>query len=102
MRTYDFIRYRGKELLLDESDPGASLTEYLEHHPCLQIEGLAVELDDGVATLTGRYASSEQREVAVFLLGGVVGIHRVVDATEELQDSTDEAEGGPAESESSD
>jgi hypothetical protein len=101
MRTYDFIRYRGKELLLDEADPGASLAEYLAHYPCLRIEDLAVELDGGVATITGRCATAEQREIAVFLLGGVVGIHRVVDATEEPQDDTEEADEGPDEGESS-
>jgi hypothetical protein len=82
MKAYDFIRYRSVELLLDESDPGASLAEYLAHQPCVHIEDLCVELSDGVATIRGRCGSPEERERAAFILGNVVGIHRVVDAME--------------------
>jgi osmotically-inducible protein OsmY len=83
MRIYDFIRYRSLELLLDDADPGASLAEYLTHQPCVRIENLSVELNEGVATIRGRCGSAEQRERAVFILGSVVGIHRVIDAMEE-------------------
>ncbi len=81
---HDFIRYRGRELLLDDSDPGASLAEYLHHHSCIEIENLRVEFEDGVATVRGQCASAEQREIAIFVVGNVVGVHRVVDAMEAL------------------
>ncbi len=90
MKVYDFIRYRSLELLLDEADPGASLAEYLGHHPCVRVEDLAVELSDGVATIRGCCGSSEQRETAVFILGNVVGVHRVIDAMEEPQKDQDQ------------
>ncbi len=82
MKAYDFIRHRSLELLLDEKDPGASLAEYLAHQPCVRIENLCVELNDGVATIRGRCGSAEERERAAFILGNVVGIHRVIDAME--------------------
>lgn len=43
-----------------------------------------MEFEDGVATVKGRCASAEQRETAIFVVGNVVGVHRVVDATEAL------------------
>jgi hypothetical protein len=82
VKAYDFIRHRSLELLLDESDPGASLAEYLAHQPCVHIENLSVELGDGVATIKGRCGSAEERERAAFILGNVVGVHRVIDSME--------------------
>jgi small-conductance mechanosensitive channel len=61
-----------------DSDPGARIAAVFRHIPGL--EGVEIEVADGVATLTGSVPQGGGRDTALGLAGEIPGIVHVVDA----------------------
>lgn len=76
MGLFDFVRNVGKKIFDNEEEAPAALAQHInEDNP--GIDGLQVEVKDGVATLTGRAQSAEALEKAVLMAGNVMGIESV-------------------------
>ncbi|MFN3785783.1 MAG: peptidoglycan-binding protein LysM [Thiothrix sp.] len=76
MGLFDFARNIGKKIFGKEEEAPAALEQHInEDNP--GIDGLKVEVNDGVATLTGTAQSAEALEKAVLMAGNAMGIERV-------------------------
>jgi nucleoid-associated protein YgaU len=76
MGLFDFARNIGKKVFGKEEEAPAALTQHInEDNP--GVDGLQVEVKDGVATLTGQAQSAEALEKAVLMAGNAMGIESV-------------------------
>lgn len=76
MGLFDFARDIGKKLFGKEEEAPAALEQHInEDNP--GVSGLQVQVQDGVATLTGQAQSAEALEKAVLMAGNALGIQEV-------------------------
>jgi nucleoid-associated protein YgaU len=76
MGLFDFARNIGKKIFgTEEEAPQAIKMHIEEENP--GIDGLQVQVQDGVATLSGQAASAEAMEKAVLMAGNIKGIGEV-------------------------
>jgi nucleoid-associated protein YgaU len=76
MGLFDFARNIGKKMFGKEEDAPAALEQHInEDNP--GVSGLQVQVNDGVATLTGQAQSAEALEKAVLMAGNAMGIQEV-------------------------
>jgi nucleoid-associated protein YgaU len=76
MGLFDFARNIGKKLFHTEDEAPAALTQHInEDNP--GVSGLQVQVNDGVATISGEAQSSEALEKAVLMAGNAMGIQEV-------------------------
>lgn len=76
MGLFDFARNIGKKIFGKEEEAPAALEQHInEDNP--GVEGLKVEVKDGVATLSGTAQSAEALEKAVLMAGNAMGIESV-------------------------
>lgn len=76
MGLFDFARDIGKKLFGSEEEAPAALEQHInEDNP--GVNGLQVQVQDGVATLTGEAQSAEALEKAVLMAGNALGIQEV-------------------------
>ena len=77
MGLLDFAANIGRKLFDREEDAGSKIQSHIEdNNP--GVENLAVEVKDGVATLSGEAESAEALEKAILMAGNVEGISEVV------------------------
>ena len=94
MGIFDFVKGAGEKLLGKKEDAAAVQQEAANEAIMgnklqrlltglgLDIEGLKVHFDDGVATIHGKAASQGEKEKAVLALGNTQGVARVDDRME--------------------
>lgn len=76
MGLFDFVRNVGKKIFGKEEEAPAALEQHInEDNP--GISGLKVQVQDGVATLSGEASSAEALEKAVLMVGNAMGIEEV-------------------------
>lgn len=76
MGLFDFARDIGKKIFGKEEEAPAALEQHInEDNP--GVNGLKVEVNDGVATLSGEASSAEALEKAVLMAGNAMGIQEV-------------------------
>jgi nucleoid-associated protein YgaU len=76
MGLFDFVKEIGNKLFNREEDAAEKIKKHIEEaNP--GIEGLTVEFNDGVVSLSGAAASSEAMEKAVLMAGNVQGVAEV-------------------------
>ena len=76
MGLFDFPRSIGKKIYGKEEEAPAALEQHInEDNP--GVSGLQVQVQDGVATLTGEASSAEALEKAVLMAGNAMGIQEV-------------------------
>ncbi|QLQ31930.1 MAG: peptidoglycan-binding protein LysM [Candidatus Thiothrix singaporensis] len=76
MGLFDFARDIGKKLFGKEEEAPAALQQHIEEdNP--GVNGLQVDVKDGVATLSGEANSAEAMEKAVLMAGNALGIQEV-------------------------
>lgn len=77
MGLFDFASNIGRKLFNKEEEAGDKIQSHIEdNNP--GVENLAVDVKDGVATLSGEAESAEALEKAVLMTGNVEGISEVV------------------------
>ncbi len=80
MGLFDFASNIGRKLFGNEDEAAAKITEHLEaNNP--GIEGLSVNYQDGVVTVSGEAADSEAVEKAILMAGNVEGVKEVINNT---------------------
>ncbi|NIS74440.1 MAG: peptidoglycan-binding protein LysM [Deltaproteobacteria bacterium] len=97
MGFFDFVKEAGEKLI--EKYSGAEETrrqveEGLKNRVNemgLNVEDISAQYHDGIATITGKAASQEEREKVVLLVGNTRGIGRVDDQLT-VEDTTPESE----------
>ncbi len=91
MGIFDFVKEAGEKLGFGKEDKKA--TEQAQANEAimgsklqrlltglgLEIEGLKVKFDDGVATISGKAPSQAEKEKAILALGNTQGVSRVDD-----------------------
>lgn len=76
MGLFDFARDIGKKIFGKEEEAPAALEQHInEDNP--GVSGLKVEVNDGVASLSGEATSAEALEKAVLMAGNAMGIQEV-------------------------
>lgn len=76
MGLFDFARDIGKKIFGKEEEAPAALEQHInEDNP--GVNGLKVEVKDGVASLSGEATSAEAMEKAVLMAGNAMGIQEV-------------------------
>lgn len=77
MGLLDFAANIGRKLFDREEDAGSKIQSHIEdNNP--GVENLAVEVKDGVATISGEAESAEALEKAILMAGNIEGISEVV------------------------
>ncbi len=82
MGIFDFLKDSGEDLEQQEREMEKGKSEALTRQVQilgLKVEGLVVDFDDGVATVSGNTPSQEEREKVVLVLGNTMGVARVDD-----------------------
>ncbi len=91
MGIFDFVKEAGDKLLGKKEDAAKAQQEAANEAIMgnklqrlltglgLNIEGLKVQFDDGVATIHGKAASQAEKEKAILALGNTQGVARVDD-----------------------
>lgn len=77
MGFFDFVSNAGKSLLGKGNDAEAIKKEIEESFEELPVNGLVVEVNDGIVTLAGVAKDFETREKAILIAGNVEGISQV-------------------------
>ena len=77
MGFFDFVSNAGKSLLGMGNDAEAIKKEIEESFEELPVNGLVVEVNDGIVTLAGVAKDFETREKAILIAGNVEGISQV-------------------------
>ncbi len=76
MGLFDFARGIGKKIFGSEEEAPAALQQHIEEdNP--GVSNLQVQVQDGVATLSGEAQSAEALEKAVLMAGNALGIQEV-------------------------
>lgn len=76
MGLFDFARNVGKKIFNKEEEAPVALQQHIEEdNP--GVDSLQVEVQDGVATLSGEAQSAEALEKAVLMAGNAMGIEEV-------------------------
>lgn len=76
MGLFDFIGDVGKTLFSKKEEASEAITKHIaEDNPGIQ--NLAVNVEDGIATIEGNAISAEALEKAILMAGNVVGINTV-------------------------
>ncbi|BAX53572.1 LysM domain/BON superfamily protein [Photobacterium damselae subsp. piscicida] len=78
MGLLDFARDIGKKLFSNEDEAPAKITQHIEENNP-GVNDLQVNVENGVATLTGSADSAAAREKAILMAGNAQGIESVVD-----------------------
>ncbi len=80
MGLFDFASDVGRKLFGNEGEAASKITEHLEaNNP--GIDGLSVDYQDGVVTVSGEAADSEAVEKAILMAGNVEGVKEVINNT---------------------
>ncbi len=82
MGIFDFLKDSGEDLEQQEREMEKGKSEALTRQVQilgLKVEDLVVDFDDGVATVSGKTPSQEEREKVVLVLGNTMGVARVDD-----------------------
>jgi nucleoid-associated protein YgaU len=82
MGIFDFLKDSGEDLEQQERDMEKGKSEALTRQVQilgLKVADLVVDFDDGVATVSGKTPSQEEREKVVLVLGNTMGVARVDD-----------------------
>jgi len=76
MGLFDFASDLGKKLFGDDDDPAEEIQKHIEEdNP--GVENLHVEVEDGVATVSGKAKDQSAFEKAVLMAGNIFGIKEV-------------------------
>jgi nucleoid-associated protein YgaU len=76
MGLFDFATDLGKKLFGDDDDPAEKIQEHIEEdNP--GVEGLKIEVEDGVAKVSGKAKDQSIFEKAILMAGNVFGIKEV-------------------------
>lgn len=76
MGLLDFVSDIGKKLFGDEDDAGEKIREYIEEdNP--GVDDLKVEVEDGVAKVSGKAKDQSAFEKAILMAGNIFGISKV-------------------------
>ncbi len=76
MGLFDFVKNMGKKLFDREDDAAEKIKAHIEQdNP--GIEGLNVEFNEGVVSLSGNAKSAEALEKAVLMAGNVKGVENI-------------------------
>ncbi len=99
MGLFDFAANIGRKLFDREEDAGDKIQAHIEdNNP--GVDNLKVEVNDGVATLSGEAESAEALEKAILMAGNVEGVSEVkvedvsAPAIEEAEDAYYEIQSG--------
>ena len=77
MGLFDFVKNIGNNLFNKEAEAAEKIKEHIEEdNP--GIEGMNVEFEDGVVSITGEAESPEAKEKAILMAGNVNGVSEVV------------------------
>ena len=77
MGLFDFVKNIGKKLFDRDADAAENIKAHIEHdNP--GVEGLQVEFNDGVVSLSGEAKSAEALEKAVLMAGNVKGVENIM------------------------
>ena len=80
MGLFDFASNIGRKLFSNEDDAAAKITEHLEaNNP--GVDGLSIDYQDGVVTVSGEGVDSAAVEKAILMAGNVEGVQQVVNNT---------------------
>ncbi len=80
MGLFDFASNIGRNLFGNEDEAASKITDHLEaNNP--GIEGLSVDYQDGVVTVSGEAKDAEAVEKAILMAGNVEGVKEVVNNT---------------------
>jgi nucleoid-associated protein YgaU len=87
MGIFDFIKGIGRKVEHDEDQPGEELQERMKGNALmrlvmglgLEVEGLRIDYDDGVATVAGTAPDQATREKVVLAVGNTEGVAQVDD-----------------------
>ena len=76
MGLFDFVKDIGRKLFNRDEEAAEKIKKHIEEsNP--GIEGLQVEFNDGVVSVSGQAASAEAMEKAVLMAGNVQGVSEV-------------------------
>ncbi len=76
MGLFDFVKNMGKKLFDREDDAAEKIKAHIEQdNP--GVEGLNVEFNEGVVSLSGNAKSAEALEKAVLMAGNVKGVEKI-------------------------
>ena len=88
MGLFDFAADIGKKLFGDEDDPSEKIQQHNESdNP--GVEGLKVEVEEGVAKVSGKAKDQSAFEKIVLMAGNVLGIGEVKADELEVEESTE-------------
>ena len=91
MGLFKFVSDIGSKLFGDDDDPAEAIEKHIsEDNP--GIEGIKIEVEDGVAKIKGKAKDQSAFEKAILMAGNVLGINQVQAAELELEtgDAADE------------
>ncbi len=77
MGLFNFIKDAGKKILGSGNDDEAIKNEIESSFEGEPVQGLAVEVNDGVVTLAGVAADNDTREKVILIAGNVEGVESV-------------------------
>jgi len=88
MGLFDFATDLGKKLFGDDDDPAEKIQEHIEEdNP--GVDGLKVEVVDGVAKISGKAKDQSIFEKAVLMAGNIFGIKEVSAGELEVAETSD-------------
>ena len=76
MGLFDFASDLGKKLFGDDDDPAEEIKKHIEEYNP-GVENLQVQVEDGIATVSGEAEDQSAFEKAVLMAGNVFGIKEV-------------------------
>ncbi|MDH3297984.1 MAG: peptidoglycan-binding protein LysM [Gemmatimonadota bacterium] len=87
MGVFDFIKGIGRKVEADKDQPGEELQERMKGNALmrlvmglgLEVEGLRIDYDDGVATVAGAAPDQATRERVILAVGNTEGVAQVDD-----------------------
>jgi LysM repeat protein len=77
MGLFDFVKDAGRQLFNTDAEAADNIKEHLEIRTS-GIKNIAVEFDDGVATICGECINQATRDSAVLMVGNIAGVEKVV------------------------
>jgi len=80
MGLFDFASNIGRKLFSNDDDAAAKIKEHLEaNNP--GVDGLSIDYQDGIVTVSGEGVDSAAVEKAILMAGNVEGVQQVVNNT---------------------
>jgi nucleoid-associated protein YgaU len=84
MGLYSFVSDIGDRLFGDDEDPAEAIEKHInEDNP--GVDGLKIDVEDGVATVTGKAKDQSAFEKVILMAGNVLGINSVEAAELDLE-----------------